>query len=218
MKKWIQIILTMLGTIVALFLANSCNFFAYVSFVPKDKAYDVCITVYFTLIQIFIDSIYLHYCNWKDSKKTYVSTTIYMPDQMANLDSCPYILFNSYDVAEFYIKLSVHGLAKNIKGNYIKIAHNNQFELQVSKSGSGARIDNDGNYIICLDEICGNNIRVEGLEANFKIIAQRGIVEDSFKINIKPELIHNKCVIFKSNSAIVSMEEKYECDNKMERC
>ena len=98
---------------------------------------------------------------------------------------------------------------KNQKQFWIRIQSFIQGDMQLGKKGSSANIDNDGNLVIDLEKICGQREDIHW-EEDYRIVLQRGVIENGGGIVLKPELVYNTKkfgMIFKSNKSRVMWEE-----------
>lgn len=210
MKKWLQLIVSFVGSLLALWLASFFNFFDYITFIPADKSYDVCITIYFTLIETVLNIAYSAWIEWWEKEKTQIETVIYLPNEEPNRSGCPVIRFNSMDMAEIKIKLVIKGKCKNIINKNIVLQTMTQADMQIGRRGIGAVIDNNGNFVIKMCQLCQSREEIE-TEETYKVVLQRGNVEDSSQITMKPILStgsKNWRVKYISNEAKLILEEK----------
>lgn len=208
MKKWMQVFISFVGSLLALWLVHIVNIFDYMTFIPKDKSYDVCIAVYFTLVEAMVNILYSMLLNWIKDRKVDVEAIIFSANEAPNITSCPIIKFNEMGVAEFSMKVSVKGKRNNINNNSIVLNSMRQVDYQIGRRGTGAKVDNAGNYIIEIDKICYNQ-EVINVEEVYKIVLQRGDMEDSSTIMISPKLLETKGkhIHFMSNEAKLALEE-----------
>ena len=209
MRKWSQIIVSFVGALVALWLAHVINIFDYITFIPKDKSYDVCITVYFTLVESFVNIIYNNFTEWFDKQKVEIEAILFKTNEEPNRIACPILRFDDMGIAEMNMKVYVKGKSIKLKNKTITLDSMRQVQYQVGRRCSGAKVDNEGNYIVEIDKLCGNQEMIN-LEEVFKIVLQRGDMEDSVRIMISPKLNDNKCklISFVTNEAKITLEEK----------
>lgn len=191
MKKWIKPILSLLGSVIALLMAHGFNIFSYMTFIPNDKQYDVCIAVYFTLFETLI-SMFCACCEKKINEgKTDIESVIYLQNEIVNQNNNPVIKFNDFGMAEMLLHVKVSGKCKKLKGNRIVLRSFSQADMQINRKGTGAKIDNTGNYIICLESFCGTRECLQ-YEEDYRIVLQRGAIDNSASIILRPELISDK--------------------------
>lgn len=207
MRKWLQVIVSFIGSLIALWLANGINFFEYMTFIPKDKSYDVCIAVYFTIVEAIVNIAYSMHIDWIDKQKIKIEAIMFTANEQPNKNACPIIKFNEFGIAEMNMKVSVQGKRSSIKNNIIVLNSMSQIDFQIGRRGSGAKVDNEGNYIIEIEQIC-NNQDVISIEEVYKIVLQRGTLENSAEIMISPKLKYNKGnhIDFVSNEAKLTLE------------
>lgn len=207
MRKWLQVFVSFVGSLTALWLAHGINIFDYMTFIPQDKSYDACITVYFTLVEAFVNTVYTMFTDWIDKQKTEIGAIIFTANEEPNKNTSPIIRFNDMGIAEINMKVSVKGKRSSIKNNTIVLDSMRQVEYQVGRRGSGAKVDNEGNYIIEIDKLC-NNQEIMNIEETYKIVLQRGNLENGAEIMISPKLNDKKCkpIVFVSNNAKLKLE------------
>lgn len=51
-RKLLKISKPLIVALIGVYLTNKFNIFNYISFIPTDKAFDVCITVYFAALEL----------------------------------------------------------------------------------------------------------------------------------------------------------------------
>ena len=195
MKKWIQLAISFVGSIIALLLAHYFNIFEYMTFIPSEKSYDVCITIYFTVIQTGVNIGFYEINKWLEEQKTKIEAVVYLPNEEPNLNSCPIIKFNEMDMAEIRLKLSVKGKSKTI---------------QIGRKGIGVSVDNSGNIMFEMEKMCQGHEAIN-IEENYKLVLQRGNIDDSLTIIMKPKLVkkaRTKNIKFFTNEAKIVLEER----------
>lgn len=210
MKKWIQLAISFVGSIIALLLAHYFNIFEYMTFIPSEKSYDVCITIYFTVIQTGVNIGFYEINKWLEEQKTKIEAVVYLPNEEPNLNSCPIIKFNEMDMAEIRLKLSVNGKSKTILDKKIIINALAQVDLQIGRKGIGVSVDNSGNIMFEMEKMCQGHEAIN-IEENYKLVLQRGNIDDSLTIIMKPKLVkkaRTKNIKFFTNEAKIVLEER----------
>ena len=210
MKKFFRLLLSFVGFVIALLVAHGFNIFDYMTFVPQDKKYDVCMAVYFAVMETGITFLY----DWIDDciakNKTYIEAIFHLPSEYSNSNSIPIIRFNEMGIAEVKLHLVVKGRCTNLTNNGVMISVPQQVDAQFAKKGVGIKRDNQGNLLIMLDEVCRNREVFEG-EEDYKITFMRRDFDNEASISIAPELLAKKKdrkINFVSNEAKVVLEEK----------
>lgn len=210
MKKWLKLGLSLVGSIFALLLAKWVNIFSYMSSIPNDKQYDVCIAVYFNLIETAITIIFERIEKIIEKNKTKIFSIIHIKNEEPNLNSAPVIRFNEMGMAEFFLHIKMSGKCKKMIGKKIVIQSFVQGDMQIGRRGSGVIIDNMGNLVIDLEQICGSREYLN-FEEDYRITLQRGLIDNSGSVVLKPELISDgRCcgVKHNKNTVKISWEEK----------
>lgn len=209
-KKVFRLLLSFGGFIVALLVAHGFNIFDYMTFVPEDKKYDVCIAVYFAVMETGITFLYDGIVEQIAQKKTYIEAVFHLPTEFSNSKSVPIIKFNDMGIAEVKLNLMVKGCCSNLINNGVMIRVPQQVDAQFSKKGVGIKQDNQGNLLIMLDEVCRNREVFES-EEDYKITFMRRDYDNKATISLSPELLLKKKdrrISFVKNEAKMVLEEK----------
>ena len=59
-----KVLKPIIGAILGLIVEKKFNLFSYFSFVPAEEAFNICITVYFALAEIFLEEIGVRLARW----------------------------------------------------------------------------------------------------------------------------------------------------------
>ena len=212
MKKWLKLLASTIGIIIALCLTKFINLFDYVTFIPQDKKFDVCLTVYFAVIGSLVNVLWEHAENWIEKKRTSIEVVFHLPTEIENMSSVPKVTFNESDVAEVCMHVRIKGNTANILEYSLIIRYLRQADMQPGKKGVGSVIDYEGNYVLRINEIC-QNLETISYEADYPILFQRSEFENRMEINVCPEIQSEKkkqnvFINFKTNNMILILEEK----------
>ena len=107
MRKWLQILVSIAGILLALCLAHAFNICDYMTFIPKDKSYDVCITVYFALVEVITSILLSMILDWMEARKVNVEVIMFASNEAPNKASCPIIKFNKISLNDTSITSEV---------------------------------------------------------------------------------------------------------------
>lgn len=206
----IRILATLAGAILTLIIAHAFNPFSAMTFIPQDKAYDVCITVYFSIMEIVL--------NWGIEKVNALIDSYFMTievfishkDEAAEIYSKPKIRFNEFDLAEVALTVHMRGRKKYFTGLEIVLPQIAQADFQVGKRTIGAYINNQGDFCVKLSDICGSSDAIQ-LSQTFSVIIQRSPVDESALVQLSPELHpvkRHRRIKYSSNMAILQLEAK----------
>lgn len=204
-NKFLRIIKTIIVAIIGIYLANKFNILSYVSFVPTDKAFDVCLTLYFPILEIVSEFIVeLLYKKFAPSE---LSAILSISDVEKSIDSVPVIKFNSLDLAEIIITIQINGKKKHFSNSQL-ILPNLSFATmqQATTNDTEISIDNMGNYIISLEKMFGS-IDQTSIVSTFKVALIKEPSDSERAIEIFPELKPAKRfnfpprIIYKHNKA-----------------
>lgn len=209
MKKCIRLFVSFIGSLLALLMAHYFNICTYLEFIPDDKKYDVCISIYFvcaeTIMGIFFDWV----CKKIADSKTQVEASFFKPRDEANINTNPVVQFNELDMIEVNLRVKITGKSSNIENSSIKIDAIKQIDMQFAKKGMGSTINNNGDAIINFSDACEGHKQID-YEEEFKLVLQRGDYDTHSSIVIKPEIILNKSkrVDYKCNYIKIKLEER----------
>lgn len=204
-KKIIHIVVSFGGAILSLFLAQKLNFFQYLSFVPKEKIYDVCITIYFTLIESLISFLLEFIYKWIEACKVYVTCTFFTDFQNISISNSPLVTFNTMDIACLSVQVSIKGNAGKLKSRKIRIRSMSQMDFQIKHSGTSMMLDKNGDIVINLSQMCGNQKEVY-LNESFAFALIRNISDANAECMLNPSMEGNSIfLVFRNNSAKIKM-------------
>lgn len=207
MIKIIQLVFSFIGAIVALFIAHKFNIFEHMDFIPVDKAYDACITVYFAIAESLIKILGEHISGFIKAKQTEVQLIFYSDKNNISLGSNPKVRFNDLDVATINVRVFISGKVKSINGKKIMIYAMSQMDYQVGNNGSALSLDSTGNIVIDLKKMCGNQDEVQ-LSEDFSFLMQRSVKGENETI-ISSDIGKEDCFLkYYSNKAKIIMGDK----------
>lgn len=203
----LRIAASILGAILSLIIAHNFNPFSTMTFIPQDKVYDVCITIYFSIAEVII--------SFGMDKIEEIVSGYYMDieavlshrNEEAGLDSQPTIRFNEVDMSEVSLTLKIHGKRKYFNNIEVVIPRIAQADYQLGRQSLGASINSNGDFCIKISAICGYTETVD-LTETFLITLQRAPVDNSARVTISPEArpIKHKRIRFSNNTAVVQLE------------
>ena len=145
MIKFLRVFVYLIGIILALFLAKFVNLFKYISFVPDDKSYDICITTYCTIIEIFMDFMYTKIFECIEKYRVYVECACFINSSNISISNIPVVTFSGMGIAHLSIQVSIRGNADALKSSTIIIYSMSQTDFQIEHSGTALSIDSNGN-------------------------------------------------------------------------
>ena len=95
--------------LIGVYFANKFNIFDFITFIPEEKSFDICITVYFAILEIlsefFAKSAYAKFTSE-------ISVVLSLNNTEVSIDSTPIIKFNQSGLAEATITVSIVGRKK----------------------------------------------------------------------------------------------------------
>lgn len=195
--------------IVSLMIAHNFNPFSAMNFIPKDKAYDVCITIYFSAVEVIfgfgIDKIEELIAGYYMEIEAILSHV----NEEARVDSKPTIRFNAFDVSEVELTLNIRGERRYFNDIEVVIPRIAQADYQLGRRDHGASINSNGDYCIKLSAICGHT-EIVNLKETFLVTLQRAQIDNSARVTISPEArpSRHRRIKFLNNAAVVKLEER----------
>lgn len=212
MNKCLQKVLRMIGllckiatpclsALMGLTLANSFDVFALFPLPNNVSSYDICITVYFAIFDIIFaliaDWIKRHLISQK------IEISIYTPESIPAIETKPILVLHNDKPSEIRIRVSMSikkSVCRNLK---VKIAAINFATMQLPKASGVAMIDDDGNYILDIEKLCGQQEQVKTSQ-DFRLLFVQEPIEGVSEVEIYPELSKEKIRIdYSHNKAFI---------------
>jgi len=118
MGIFLKIFKTVLIALAGVFIANKFNLFSYMTFIPDDKAFDICITVYFTILEL-ISEFLLEAVHGRRSELSVILSHV---NTDVSIESNPIINFNQDDLAQMTVTVHINGMKKHFTGSKIVLS------------------------------------------------------------------------------------------------
>lgn len=200
-KRIWKIAASIISAVIGILAANQLNIFALMPFVPNDYVYEVCITVYFAIADIVLESLQEHFSEkisrWFFSE---LEVIICQPGTSINFGTDAVLDFNADDLTEANISVKIAGTKKHFNDVDLLIKKPSFAEIQSSYRRREVQID-DENYRIKLAELFGNSDYIK-CEQKFKIAMIQDPVDGDSSVIISPELSKKRRNIrYKHNNA-----------------
>lgn len=197
-----ELLTAVVGAALGILMAHWINPFAWVPIVPEDSAYDICITVYFAITNIFLDRLVDSLVeNWLARISIIIST----PSASISVESEPIIDLDANGLGNLCVKVDVHGKKEHFVGSKIIIPALGLATIQPTFARKGVLMDDDGNNIIEIDSILGQSEVVKS-DWEFRFVVAMTSPEDNQSELICPRIDPKKWnVYFKGNQAIIRM-------------
>lgn len=202
----LKIFRTVVIVLVGVYLANKYNIFDYISFIPEENSYDLCITTYISILEIF-RSFLAEYINNKYMSELTVILSL-KKDTEIYLESNPIIEPDGLDLAEAFLTIRINGRKEHFKNSQIKIPATEFATMQASLRDKEAKVDNDGNYIVELEKLFGSTDMKIMSSSLFTISFVKEPFETKRTIEIIPEFERN-------TSHKKSFFVKYKCNKAL---
>ncbi len=157
------------------------------SFIPEDKAYNVCITIYFSVSELLASAAIAKVDAMVDSLFADVKVMFSHRNEKAELNSRPKIHFNELNMSEVELSVTIRGSKKSFSDIIIIIPKIVQADHQLARKCIGECINENGDFCIDLMTLCEQIENVDMTE-KFLITLQRAPVDNSAEIIITPEI------------------------------
>lgn len=207
LEKILKLIKPFFIALIGVCMANSLNVFDYISLVPSNNAFDLCITVYFAILDIFSDIII------KAVQANYVSRISVILSQNnteITIVSNPVITFNRSDLAEATMSIKITGRKKHFANSQIILSNVNFATMQANSNNREVSIDNNGNYVVDLEKMFGTTDMRTTIESSFRISFVKEPVDGERSCEIIPELkkknLRCSWICYKSNKLVLRTE------------
>lgn len=202
-NKFLRIIKPIVVSIVSICLVNVFNLFDYITFIPKNISYEFCITAYFSAIEIIIDNLIDMVV---DRFKSEVTVMFFNPNTEPSIDTIPIVNFNSMDLADVNIKITIYGNRFAFLGMLLVIPNTNFATIQNNTKYKDLYINEKGDCVIDLYKMFSNTNKKITTSSTFKVSYVKDYVIPEKTIEIYPEIKYNKFNIFR-------ILIKYKCNH-----
>lgn len=198
-KIW-GILTPIISAIIGIWAANKFNIFELMPFVPKDFMYEVCITAYFTIVDVILDGVKNNLLEWM--KKTFLSAievVFYPPNTELSIDANPLLVFNSQDLAEVCIAIRIKGKKKHFQGSTLQIKNPAFADIQSNYRRSEIQVL-DNIYTVNLENLFGGSESTD-FKQEFRMIFAQIPVDGESTATVIPEITNKHFnVIYKHNN------------------
>lgn len=200
-KKILKLVTPIFSAIIGLLVANKFNVFEFMTFVPEDYKYEVCITTYFVIADVIVGIVGNGISNLL--KTRFISELeVVLSHQATTIDSRTDITlaFNNDGLTEANILLRIKGKKKHFENVELLIKKPAFAEIQSAYRRKEVTIDRD-NYRIKLVDLFGNSDLIDSCQT-FKIAMIQDAVDGDTSIILAPELSEKRFgLIFTHNNA-----------------
>lgn len=208
-RKLLKIAKPLIVALIGVYLANKFNVFSYISFIPTDKSFDVCITAYFAVLEIVSEFL-------MDTVRTKfmseLSVILSLNDTEVSIDSTPIIKFNSSDLAEATLTVQIVGRKKHFKNSQLILSNVGFATMQASIRNRETSVDNAGNFLVDLKKMFGTTDMRTTVSSSFRITLAKDPIDSERTIEMFPELKHTTrfnfqpLITYKHNKALLKVE------------
>lgn len=199
-KKIWKIIAPVLSAIIGILAANKLNVFDFLPFVPDEYSYEICITVYFAVVDIIIDALMngiLYFV--KNRFMSELEVVISQQGTNINVGTDSFLEFNADDLTEANVLVKIKGRKNHFKNINLIIKKPAFAEIQSTYRRSEATLSRN-NYCIKLESLFGNSDFIDSSQT-FKIAMIQDPVDGDTSVILSPELSKKRCgLIYKHNN------------------
>ena len=200
--KILKITKPILITLVGILLANNFNIFSYFTFIPSEYSFEICITAYFTILEIVCENIFeIFNANFRSE----LSVVFSLPGTANSLSTIPVVIFNDLDLAELNITINLNGKKKHFEQSKIVIPNITFATLQANVKSHETSTDREGNYIIHLSELFGKINQRVSLSFTYRVTLVQEQVDVNKEIELHPDFVNSS--FFKINPFVT-----YKCN------
>lgn len=201
MKKVWKIVAPIISAVIGILAANTFNIFDYIPYVKEGYSYEICITAYFAIADIVVESIKEGLCKWvSENFFSSLRVVVSVPGTRNNIETNAIMSFNNQDLSEAVVSVEIKGLKKHFSGIDLVFKKPAFAEMQVVSRRREVRIESD-NCFINLEALFGNCEKLE-CKQEFKIAYIRDAIDGESSVMMYPELSKKKKSIrYKCNGA-----------------
>lgn len=204
-KSVLKILIPLFSAIIGLNLMDKYNIFVEWNIGPQDKASDVCISVYFAIIDAILSTVFSLFNSLFPEIRVIFSNV----GNNSNIDETPTISFdNSQEsgMAEMNVFLEIKGKKEQFKDVKVLIKNPGYIDILPSIALQGISINKDGDCEIDITKIIGGVSDVDIRQSIRIIMAQNGN-DVSRSIIIMPYINKrwHKIISLKYNKAEIRM-------------
>lgn len=198
-----RISIPLLSAVIGLKVVEQFNFIQVFGIIADvDKAFDICTTVYFAIVDVVLLSV----VEW--IKSTFFPTeviqvTFSKPGDMVQNESVTDLLLKESSPTEAKITVEINARKKTCNGLTLRIDGVNFATMQLPIASSVASVDANGDYIIDLEKMFGNQ-EIAHTTQSFRILFSKepfnGVCQSELytKLNKEPwflTFITNKMIV-----------------------
>ena len=140
-----------------------------------------------------------------ETSKVYVTCMCFTDFHNISISNIPLVTFDDMDIARLSVRVSIKGNTDKLKSRKIRIRSMSQVDFQIEHSGTSMKLDKNGDIVINLTQMCGNQKEVY-LNENFAFKLIRNISNANAECILNPSIEGNSIfLVFRNNSAKIKM-------------
>lgn len=201
-----KIAIPLFSALIGLKIVEKFNVFQIFNIIQdKDTAFDICTTVYFSIIDIAL----LSFSEWIKRSlfpPQLIQVTLSKPEDLVQNSSAPDLLLHENRPSEARLTVKISAKKKTCKGLKLMIEGINFATMQLPAASAEASVDATGNFVIDLEKMFGNQ-ELANTTQTFRILFSKEPVNGICQSKLYPKLSKEPlCLTFKANTLIVRTE------------
>lgn len=203
-----KLVMPVISAVIGIAAANVYNLFDFISFIPKEYSYEICMTVYFAVADVILEAAMEFCIDWLTSHYfSKIEIVLFQPNAEADIQIHPTLVFNSVDQTESGISIKVKGYKKHFKDTRIRIKSPAFADIQSNYRRREVSVIDDS-YYISLEALFGGN-EYACFTQKFRIILAQIPVDGDSIVKIEPEIEKKRWnVIYKHNYVQIKAVKK----------
>ena len=194
------------SSFIGLKIVEKFNLFQILNIIQdEEKAFDICAPVYFSIVDIILLSLE----DW--IKCTYfppqlIQVTLSRPGDLVQSSSAPDLLLHEGRPCEAILTVHINAKKKTCKNVKLMIEGINFATMQLPAASTVASVDSNGNLVINLDKMFGNQQLSKTTQA-FRILFSKEPVNGICQSELYPKLSKEPLLLsFDTNKLIIRTE------------
>ena len=201
-----KIAIPLLSAVIGLKIVEKFNVFQILHIIgDADKAFDVCTTVYFAIVDVAL----LSFAEW--IKNTFftpqiIQVTLSKPGDMVQKSSVPDLLLYENRPCEARLTVKISAKKKTCKDLKLTLEGINFATMQLPAASTEASVDANGNFVIDLEKMFGNQELANTIQT-FRILFSKEPVNGICQSELYPKLSKEPLFLtFDTNKLIIRTE------------
>lgn len=198
-----KIFIPIISAIIGLLIANKIDIFAQFKLPESISSYDICIAVYFPVVDIIITSVTDLIKSALFSQS--IEVIMWLPGNNPEIKAEPSIILREERPSEIKLTISVIGSKCLCGSSKVIIEPPNFVTFGLPRSNPAMHIDENGKVVLSVDKLFGGQKKVN-TQQEFRILLTKEQVEGTSSSVIDPIFEGNILIATTSNKVTVSTE------------